>query len=73
MYEIAVRYGFLWRSYYKKTGRANGKVQMIKQGDLIVLAYRVPGDRFRVLLPLVVEQSSPFTVPIDTRRFSKRD
>jgi hypothetical protein len=71
-YEIAVRYAFLWRSYHNVNGAAISNVRNIGQGDLIALAYRVPGNRFRVLLPLIVTGSSPFTIGIDTKRFGSR-
>lgn len=69
-YEIAVRYGFLWRSYHNVKGAAISKVRSIGHGDLIALAYRVPGNQFRVLLPLVVTDGSPYTTSIDAKRFN---
>ncbi len=71
-YEIVVRYGFLWRSYHNVREAAIGNVRSIRRGDLIALAYRVPMNRFRVLLPLVVTESSPFTKAIDIERFGNR-
>ena len=71
-YEIVVRYGFLWRSYHNVRDAAIGKVRSIRRGDLIALAYRVGMNRFRVLLPLVVTESSPFTNAIDIERFGNR-
>jgi hypothetical protein len=72
-YEIAVQYGFLWRSFHNAKGAAISKVGRIARGDVVALAYRVAGNRFRVLLPLVVAESSPYTRAIDRIRFNRRD
>lgn len=53
--DIAIHNQFLWRKYHRNNG--NGivnRVDQIQVGDIIVLAYRVPNRRFRVLSPLVV-------------------
>lgn len=71
--EIAVCYGFLWRSYYNKVGRKISNVGKIRSGDLIALAYRVGGSQFRLLLPLVVTDHSPYTMNIDTNQFGDQN
>ena len=72
-FEIAAQHGFLWRSYYKKTGAAVGKVDRIAEGDVIALGYRVKGNKFRLLLPLVVTSGNTATRPIDTAQFAGRN
>lgn len=71
--EIAVRYGFLWRSYYKKSGSAISSVGRIRSGDLIALAYRVDGNQFRLLLLLVVSDHSPYTTSTDPNQFGDQN
>jgi hypothetical protein len=62
--EIAEQYGFLWRSYHKVNGQANVLVGHIRVGDIIALGYRVEGDKFRLMLPLVVTHGNENTRPI---------
>jgi|GEM_PF-4356472 len=66
-YEIVVQYSFLWRSFHKANEQANANVGQIAAGDVIALGYRANGS-FRLLLPLVVLETGPYTVPIDTNR-----
>ena len=75
--EIAEQHGFLWRSFYDKDGKPIRLVQRIKAGDIIALAYRIGGNKFRLMLPLVVVDGNENTLPIDpppnTSRLAGRD
>jgi hypothetical protein len=74
-YEIVVQYSFLWRSFHKDKANkqeAIAKVGQIAAGDVIALGYRA-NKSFRLLLPLVVLETGPYTVPIDTREFPNRN
>jgi hypothetical protein len=60
--DIAIKYRFLWRSYYANVKDANrmqriSNVCEVRENDIIVLGYRHSGG-FRILLPLVVQAPS---------------